>query len=144
MRPYRENCYLQVLSNIVGQNFYLRLLASCKGFFKITYKHWQGRQLCAKTFWTHSEILLESLNFVDIMRPNKHKMRLEDFSTTWPNLFGILLRQSENLASFAKYFRKSFYAMWSYRYLNPNTRHPARPQAPLHFPYVVNRAQKRH
>ena len=55
-------------------------------FFRDTYKHWYGKQLFAKTFWMHSKRSLESLNFVALTKPNKHKMRLEHFSTTWPGL----------------------------------------------------------
>ena len=36
------------------------------------------------------------------MKPNKHKMRSEGYPTTWPNLFRILLRQSEDFSNFCK------------------------------------------
>ena len=42
----------------------------------------------------------ESLNFVAFMKPNKHKMRSEGFSTTGRICFRILLRQSENFSNF--------------------------------------------
>ena len=57
-----------------------------KIFFGL-YKIWQGKQLFAKKFWTHCEYLLESLILVTFTKPNKHKMRSEGFSTTWPNFF---------------------------------------------------------
>ena len=62
-------------------------LPSTRYFFRSTYKHWYGKQLFAKTFWMHSKNSLESLNFVALTKPNKHKMRSEHFSTTWLNLF---------------------------------------------------------
>ena len=76
----------KILRNTEALNSYLGLSALSKNIFWL-YKIWQGRQLFAKTFWTHCEYLLESLNFVAFMKPNGHKMRSEGFSTTWPNLF---------------------------------------------------------
>ena len=83
---YWENCCLQILRNTEALNSYQGLSALGKNFFGL-YKIWQGMQLFAKTFWTYCEYSLESLNFFAFMEPNKHKMRSEGFSTTWPNLF---------------------------------------------------------
>ena len=85
-RFYWENRWLQILRNTVALNLYLGLSALSKNFLGL-YKIWQGRQLFAKTFWTHCKYSLESLNFVAFTKPNKHKMSSEGFSTTWPNLF---------------------------------------------------------
>ena len=103
MRPYRENRYLQVLGNNVRQNVSYAFSRSAIFYFWITYKHWQGRQLFAKT-WTHSEIPLESLNFVALMKLNKHKMTSEDFSTAWPNLFWNTFTTVGEFSVFCKVF----------------------------------------
>ena len=68
------------LRNTVALNSYLGLSALSQKKLGGLYKIWQGRQLFAKTFWTHCEYSLESLNFVAFTKPNKHKMTLEDFS----------------------------------------------------------------
>ena len=83
---YRETRPTPCVNFTMSYREYLGLPSTCY-FFRSTYKHWYGKQLFAKTFWMHSKNLLESLNFVALMKPNKHKMRLEHFSTTWPNLF---------------------------------------------------------
>ena len=40
-------------------------------------------QLFAKTFWTHCEYSLESLNFVAFLEPNKHKTRSKGFTKSF-------------------------------------------------------------
>ena len=122
-QSYRENRCLQILGNTVALNSYLGLSALSQNFFFGLYKIWQGRQLFAKTFWTHSEYSLESLNFVALTKPNKHKMTSESFSTTWPNsVFEFFCDSRRILATFAKFCLNSLFAAWSYRF----TRHPAR------------------
>ena len=38
--------------------------------------------------------------FLVFTKPNKHKKKSKVFSTTWPNIFRILWRQSENFSDF--------------------------------------------
>ena len=134
-RFYWENHCLQILLNPVAPNSYLGLSALSKNFFGL-YKIWQGRQLFAKTFWTHCEFSLESLNFVAFMKPNKHKMRSEDFLQLGRICFRILLRQSENFSDFCKVLSQFAFRNMIVPLPKSQTRHPARAQAPLPLPVV--------
>ena len=46
---------------------------------------------------------LESLNSVAFTKPNKHKMRSEGFSTTWPNLFS---NSFATVGEFKRHFKR--------------------------------------
>ena len=113
---YWENCCLQILRNTEALNSSSEL--GKKNF--CLYKIWQGRQLFDKTFWTHCEYSLESLNFVAFMKPNKHKWGRKVFLQLGRICFRILLQQSGPiLASFTKFCLSSLSVTWSYRYPNP-------------------------
>ena len=79
----------------------------------------KGGNSLQKTFWTYCEYLLEYLNFVAFLKPNRHKMRSKGFSTTWRNLFSNTCNSQRILATFAKFCLNSLFATWSYRYPNP-------------------------
>ena len=119
-RPYRENRYLKV-----ALNSYLGLFALRKKSNWFTSK---GRQLLARTLQIQSEYSLEFLNFVAFTTPNKHKKKSEDLLfTSWPKfVFEYFCDSRRILASFAKIFLKSLFAIWWYRYPNPKRGSSAR------------------
>ena len=81
------------------------------------------------------EYLLESLNFVAFMQPNKQKMKSEGFSTTWPNLFSNTF-VTENFSVFCKVLSQFTFCHMIEPLPKFQTRHPACSQAPLHLPHV--------
>ena len=113
MRPYRENRYLQVLGNTVGQNVYLRLFAFCKFFFRLHINIDKGDNVLPKHFE-------RTLNLVALLKLNKHKMRSLDFSTAWPNLVLEYFFDSRRIYRlFHSIFANPFFAMRLYRYQIP-------------------------
>ena len=67
---------------------------------------------------------------------SKHKMRSEDFSTTWKKLFSILLGQSENFSVFCKVFSQiASHNIMIVALPKSQKCHPARARAPLSLPH---------
>ena len=74
----------------------------------------------------HCEYSLEYLNFVAFMKQNKHKMRSEGFSSTWPNLFlNTNLQQSKNFSEFCKVLPQFAFRNMIVPLPKSQTRHPA-------------------
>ena len=121
MRPYRENRYSQVLGNAVRQNISYAFLHSAIFFgLLIDIDKW------GQTFWTHSEIPLESLNFVALMKPNKPEMRSEHFSTAGPDLFWNTFTTVWEFSVFCKVFSQIVFRNVIVPLPKSQTRHPAR------------------
>ena len=78
------------------------------------------------------------------MKPNKHKIRSEDFTTAWPNLFWNTFTTVGEFIFFCKVFLQIVYRNVIVPLPKSQTRHPARAQGPLHLPYVVIRGEKLH
>ena len=90
-------------------NLYLGLFEMCKNVFGLHIMLKRVAAVCPNIL--NIDYLLESINFVASMIPNKHKLKSKDFFTTWPNLFlSTFMTVREVYHFFIKFFLKSLFA----------------------------------
>ena len=92
--------------------------------------------LVAKTFWTHCEYSLGSLNFLlsrNQTNPKWGRKVILQLGRIW---FRILLRQLENFSDFGKVLSRFAFRKMIVPLPKSQTRHPARAQASLHLVYM--------
>ena len=116
--PYcREIRYLQVLRSTVTLNSYLGFSALCKSFFALCIKFDKGGNSLHKHFECNPNIC--SNLWISLLSRNQTntKRTRKIFLQLGPICFRILSRQFENLSVFCKFFLKSLFATWWYRFI---------------------------